>query len=249
MRMIWPPLIALVLFIIGWQCATVWFDIPSFLLPSPLDVLRESADIWPRIRMHTWATIKLTLIGYTLGCSIGVIIACSLHPFQRVKAFFDPLIIITQNIPIIVLGPLIITWLGIGLFPKVLIIILVCFFPIAIAMTNGLKQTDGTMLNYMHMIGASRWQVFTKLEFPHALPALFSGLKISATYSVLGAVMSEWIGSDVGIGKYLILQQSAFKTDRMFIAIAIIVMLSLLLFSTISLLERVLIKWRRSHAD
>lgn len=249
MRFVWAPLGAIFLLLVCWHFSIVLFNIPTFLLPSPMDVLREVSHSWPRIKMHTLATVQLLLLGFIIGSSIGILFACVLHPFQWLKAAFNPLIVISQNVPIIVLGPLLITWFGLGLFPKILIITLVCFFPIVIAMSNGLTQTDKIMMNYMQMIGASRWQIFTKLELPHALPHLFSGLKISATYSMLGAVMAEWIGADRGIGKYLVLQQSAFRTDRMFIAIAIIIIISLLMFALIVLLERWLIRWRRSDAQ
>lgn len=249
MRNVWPPLVVLIVVVIGWHFAKVGFQIPDFLLPSPADLVREFGNSWPRVKLHTWATLKLTLLGFTIGCTIGAMFACVLHPFRRLKAAFNPLIVMSQTIPIIVLGPLLMTWLGIGLFPKVLIIVLVCFFPVLISMTNGLTQTNKVMLNYMQMIGASKWQSFWKLELPHALPYLFAGLKISATYSVLGAIMAEWIGADVGIGKYLILQQSAFRIDRVFIATGIIILLSLLLFSLTALLERLLTRGRPTHGQ
>lgn len=249
MRNVWPPLLALVVLVTCWHFAKIIFSIPDFLLPSPGDLVREFGQSWPRIKLHTWATAKLTLLGFTIGCAIGTIVACVLHPFNRLKAAFNPLIVISQTIPIIVLGPLLMTWMGIGLFPKILIIVLVCFFPVLIAMSNGLSQTDQVMLNYMRMIGATKWQIFTKLELPHAIPFLFAGLKISATYSVLGAIMAEWIGADVGIGKYLILQQSAFRIDRVFIATVIIILMSLLLFSATALLERILTRWRPDNGQ
>lgn len=146
--------------------------------------------------------------------------------------------------PSIALGPLLIIWFGFGLLPKIVLITLVCFFPVAVAAMGGLAQSDRVMLNYMKMAGASNWQIFTKLELPGSLPSLFSGLKISATYAVMGAVVAEWIGADKGIGYYMLLQKASYRTDRMFVAIVIIVLLSLVLFALIALLERWLVRWK-----
>jgi ABC-type nitrate/sulfonate/bicarbonate transport system permease component len=166
-----------------------------------------------------------------------------LHVIPRFKAGFYPLLILSQNIPTIALAPLLMIWFGFGLLPKVIVITLVCFFPVAIATLDGFVQTDRTMLGYMRMIGAGRRQIFFKLELPNALPYLFSGLKISATYSVMGAVIAEWLGSDKGIGVYMLLSKNSFRTDRVFAAIAIIVGLSLLLFGFIAFLEKLVIRW------
>lgn len=167
-----------------------------------------------------------------------------LHLLPWARRAFYPLIILSQNVPSIALGPLLIIWFGFGLLPKIVLITLVCFFPVAVAAMGGLAQSDQVMMNYMKMAGASKWQIFTKLELPSSIPALFSGVKISATYAVMGAVVAEWIGADKGIGYYMLLQKSAYRTDRMFVAIVIIVLLSLVLFAIIALLEKWLVRWK-----
>ncbi len=245
---IWPPLVA-VLFLLGiWQLCTFIFEIEKWILPSPLDITREaitgSAGLWE----HTLATVKLTGLGFTIGTSVGLLIAIVLHLIPFLKSALYPLLILSQNVPTIALAPLLMIWFGFGLLPKVIVITLVCFFPVAIAMMGGLRQTDPVMLSYMRMIGANKRQIFIKLELPHALPSLFSGIKIAATYSVMGAVIAEWIGStNKGIGHYMMLQKSSFRTDRMFIAIAIIVVLSLTMFAIIALLEKWFARWNRRH--
>ena len=137
-------------------------------------------------------------------------------------------------------------WFGFGLMPKIVVITLVCFFPITIATMDGLMQTDRTMLHYMRMAGASRSQLFWKLELPHALPSVFSGLKIAATYSVMSAIVAEWLGTDKGIGYYMVLQKAAFRTDRMFVAIAIVVLLSIAMFTIVQWIERRVVHWQQS---
>ncbi|WP_211269493.1 ABC transporter permease [Paenibacillus glacialis] len=242
---IWPPLVA-VLFLLGiWQLSTSLFEIEKWILPSPINIAREVLTESSRLWEHTLATVKLTGIGFTIGTSVGLLIAIVLHSIPFLKSALYPLLILSQNVPTIALAPLLMIWFGFGLLPKIIVITLVCFFPVAIAMMSGLRQTDPIMLSYMRMIGASKRQIFVKLELPHALPSIFSGIKIAATYSVMGAVIAEWIGSDKGIGYYMMLQKSSYRTDRVFIAISIIVMLSLTMFAIIALLEKWFVRWNR----
>ncbi|OBZ10591.1 nitrate ABC transporter permease [Bacillus sp. FJAT-27264] len=243
-KQIWPPIVAVVFFLAVWQLAVSFFDIEKWILPSPRDIGHEFADNPAGIWDHTLATLKLTLIGFPIGTSVGLVVALLLHLMPWAKRAFYPLLILSQNVPSIALGPLLVIWFGFGLLPKMVLITLVCFFPVAVAAMGGLAQSDRVMLNYMKMAGASKWQIFTKLELPHSLPAIFSGVKISATYAVMGAVVAEWIGSDKGIGYYMQLQKSAYRTDRMFVAIVIVVLLSLVLFAIIALLEKWLVRWK-----
>ncbi|HEY4432733.1 MAG TPA: ABC transporter permease [Paenibacillus sp.] len=243
-KLLWPPLVAVVFFLTVWQLSVSLFHIESWILPSPADIARESTSNASGLWAHTMATLRLTLIGFPIGTGVGLIVALLLHLLPWAKRAFYPLIILSQNVPSIALGPLLIIWFGFGLLPKIVLITLVCFFPVAVAAMGGLAQSDQVMMNYMKMAGASKWQIFTKLELPSSIPALFSGVKISATYAVMGAVVAEWIGADKGIGYYMLLQKSAYRTDRMFVAIVIIVLLSLVLFAIIALLEKWLIRWK-----
>ncbi|MBT2289953.1 ABC transporter permease [Paenibacillus albidus] len=243
-KQIWPPFVAVIFFLAVWQLAVSLFRIEAWILPSPSGIAREftgnAAGIWT----HTAATLRLTMIGFPIGTGVGLVVALLLHLLPWAKRAFYPLLILSQNVPSIALGPLLVIWFGFGLLPKIVLITLVCFFPVAVAAMGGLAQSDRVMMNYMKMAGASKWQIFTKLELPHSLPALFSGVKISATYAVMGAVVAEWIGADKGIGYYMLLQKSAYRTDRMFVAIVIIVLLSLVLFALIALLEKWLVRWK-----
>ena len=154
---------------------------------APSDIAREAATQAERLGMHASATIQLTLIGFAAGTAVGLLIAMVLHLVPFLKSALYPLLILSQNIPTIALAPLLLIWFGFGLLPKLITIILVCFFPVAVAAMDGLTRTDAAMMNYMRMAGAKRHQIFWKLELPHALPSVFSGVKIAATYSVMGA--------------------------------------------------------------
>ncbi|WP_423809564.1 ABC transporter permease [Piscibacillus halophilus] len=242
----WRPALVLILLFIVWETSVSMFDIPAWLLPSPTQIIEVGITDWPGYSHHVWATIQLIIVGFLIGSGTGIVVAIALHlvPFLRQATY--PLIILSQNIPVIVLAPLLVVWFGFGMLPKIIVITLVCFFPIAIALLDGFRQTDRDLMHYMQMAGATRQQLFWKLEWPHALPSLFSGLKISATYSVMGAVISEWLGASRGIGYYMTLASSSYRTDRVFVAIIIIVALSLLFFLLINWLEKMTIRWRSS---
>jgi ABC-type nitrate/sulfonate/bicarbonate transport system permease component len=240
----WPPVLAVILLLFGWQAATAWTGIPKWILPSPSDIVKEGIANFPRIWMHTAFTLRITLIGFAVGVASGFALAVLMHWVPVLKTGFYPLLILSQNIHPAALGPLLMIWFGFGLTPKIIVITLVCFFPVIVAMLDGLTQTDRAMLDYMRMIGASKRQTFWKLELPHALPSLFSGLKLSATYSVMGAVIAEWLGADKGIGVYIQMSRASFLTTRVFVAIVVIVVLSVLLFGIIALLESLVIRWK-----
>lgn len=242
-KRLWPPLGAVVLLLLIWQLATSFFHIETWILPSPAVIGHEAFVEKDRLALHTWATLKLTLFGFGIGVAVGLLVAGMLHYTPFLRSALYPLLILSQNIPTIALGPLLVIWFGFGILSKLIVIILVCFFPVTIAALGGLARTDRTMLNYMEMIGASKHQIFWKLELPYSLPSIFSGIKIAATYSVMGAIIAEWISSSEGIGYYMMLQKSAFRTDHMFLAILVVVVISLLLFMIINMIEKWCIRW------
>ncbi|PKG45887.1 MULTISPECIES: ABC transporter permease [unclassified Planococcus (in: firmicutes)] len=242
----WRPVLVLILLLIIWQVLVPLFEVPDWLLPTPYQIGLEAVNSWPNYSGHLIATIRLSILGFFIGSSIGLGVAMLLHLVPKLRETFYPLLILSQNIPIIVLAPLLVIWFGFGLLPKLIIIILVCFFPITIAALDGFRQTSGELLHYMKMAGANRRQIFWKLEWPHAMPSIFSGLKIAATYSVMGAVISEWLGAQEGIGVYMTLASSSFRTTQVFVAILLIMCLSMLFFAAIVLLEKRVIRWKTS---
>jgi len=240
-------MVLLLLFII-WEATVKLTGIQGWLLPAPTAIITEAIEGWTSFSAHLLSTIKLSLFGFIIGASIGLITAIILHRIPFIRESIYPLLILSQNIPIIVLAPLLVIWFGFGLLPKLIVITLVCFFPITVAALDGFKQTPSNLKHYMMMAGATNRQLFWKLELPYSLPALFSGLKISATYSVMGAVISEWLGAKMGVGVYMTLASSSFRTDRVFVAIFAIMGLSLLFFAVIMLAERLLIRWKTTES-
>ncbi len=245
----WRTLLALLLLFITWETIVRVLEIPQWLLPSPVKIFQEGALHWSDFSVHLISTLRLSLSGFAMGTAIGLLTAIILFLVPFLKDSLYPLLILSQNIPIIVLAPLLVIWFGFGTLPKLIVITLVCFFPVTVASLDGFKQTPAELKHYLSMAGANKNQLFWKLEFPSALPAIFSGLKISATYSVMGAVISEWLGAKEGIGVYMTLASSSFRTDRVFVAIFAIMILSLLFFTCIMIIERFVVRWKAKGED
>ena len=240
-----PPLLAVLLTLVLWQACTAVFEVEPWLLPSPADIWNETLETYPRLWTHTVSTLQIAVGGFAAGTACGLLLAVALHAVPKLREAVYPLIILSQNIPMIALAPLLVVWFGFGWLPKILIISLVCFFPVLVSALQGFAYTDAAMMQYMRMIGANRRQMFRMLEWPSCLPHLFSGLKVSATYSMMGAVVSEWLGAKRGLGMYIQMSQASFETARIFSAIAVIVALSLAFFYCIGLLEKRMVHWNR----
>ncbi|MBT2707488.1 ABC transporter permease [Pseudomonas sp. ISL-84] len=240
----WRPAAVLLLLFILWELAIMLAEVPAWLLPPPTEIFQEAVAGWDGFLLHLQSTVMLSLLGFAIGTGIGLLTAVLLHLLPFLRESIYPLLILSQNVPIIVLAPLLVVWFGFGILPKLIVITLVCFFPITVAALDGFRQTPRELKHYMLMAGANKGQLFWKLELPYSLPSLFSGLKISATYSVMGSVISEWLGAKNGIGVYMTLASSSFRTDRVFVAIFAIMVLSLLFFGAILLAERLLVKWK-----
>lgn len=241
----WRPLLAVMVFLAIWEISTVVFDIQKWFLPAPSDIAKEAIDVLPDFMPHFSASIKLTISGFAIGVSVGLIIATWLHLMPKARETCYPFLILSQNVPIIVLAPLLVIWFGFGSLPKLIVITLACFFPVAISALGGFQQTDRELVHYMKMMGANKRQLFWKLEFPYALPAIFSGLKIAATYSVMATIISEWLGAQKGIGVFMTLATESYRTSRVFVAIIIAMIVSLAFFGLILLLEKLLIRYQK----
>jgi ABC-type nitrate/sulfonate/bicarbonate transport system permease component len=245
----WRPILVLLLLFILWEVVVTLLEIDQWLLPVPTKILLEAISGWVNFYPDFLSTTTIAIYGFAMGSFFGILIAVVLHLVPGMRELIYPLLILSQNVPIIVLAPLLVIWFGFGLLPKIIVITLVCFFPITVAAIGGFRQVPQSLVHYMMMAGATKRQLFWKLEWPHALPAIFSGLKISATYSVMGAVISEWLGAEKGIGVYMTLASSSFRTDRVFVAIGAIMILSLLFFGLIVLAEGYFVHWRRKGGN
>ncbi len=240
------PGLSLMLVLAIWEAAVRLNDIPVWLLPAPSRVIKTIIEIWPLLVFHSTATLLETAYGFLLAIILALLTGFLLDHVSFLKQAVNPILVISQTIPLIVLAVLLPLWFGWGMLPKVLIVMLVCFFPITINLMKGLDSADPDQLSLFRSMGAGRWETFKIVKFPAALPAFFSGLKISATYSIMAAVISEWVGAQRGLGYFMTIQQKSFNIDQVLAAVIVICVLSLLLVKLVDMLEYLLVPWNRT---
>jgi len=238
-----PSLLFFFLFLGTWQMVITSAQVPLWLLPTPTHILKAFWDTRQLIWVHTLTTLMETTVGFALAVIFSLITSGVMVLSPWLKRLLYPFLIISQTVPLIAVAPLLILWLGYGLLPKIIIVVIVCYFPVTISLIEGLELSDPDLLNLLRSMGASRWQMFYIVRWPHALPSLFAGLKIAATYSVMGAVIAEWLGSSAGLGVYLTRSSHSFLTDRVFAAIFTITALSFLYYALITILARLALPW------
>lgn len=241
-----PPIFLFILLLLIWQTAAVAAQIPTWILPTPFQIAAALGETRQLLWLHALTTLTETTIGFSCAVVFSLVTATVMVLSPWIKRLFYPYLIISQTVPLIAVAPLLILWLGYGLLPKIMIIIIVCYFPITISLIEGLELTDPDLLNLLRSMGATPWQIFRLVRWPHALPSFFSGLKIAATYSVTGAVIGEWLGSASGLGVYLTRSSHSFLTARVFAAIVTITFLSFFYFALISCLSRMMLPWTSS---
>jgi ABC-type nitrate/sulfonate/bicarbonate transport system permease component len=181
--------------------------------------------------------------GFVAGSSVGIAIAFGAAALPRLGNLVWPMVLVLQAFPVFVIAPLLVLWFGFGLLPKVLVIILVTFFPIVVALLDGFAATEREAMNLLKTMGASKWQTFRLVRFPGAMPYFFTGLRISATYAVIAAIFAEYVGAYTGLGIWMSQSKSAFRTDLVFGAIAISALVSIALFLLVALLSRIVMPW------
>ena len=241
-KTIWP-IIAIVILLAIWQFLSGTGLIPKYLLPSPLDTLLALIREFPLLLEHAKITILEAVVGLLFGVLIGFLIAVMMDRFEKLYQALYPLVVITQTIPTVAIAPLLVLWFGYEMLPKVILIVIVTFFPITVSLLSGFKSADKDMIHLMRTMGASQMQIFWHVKFPGSLGQFFSSLRISASYAVVGAVISEWLGGFSGLGVYMTRVKNAFAFDKMFAVIFVISILSLLLMWVINILQKKCMPW------
>ena len=238
---------AIVLILIVWQLVSAIGLVDSFMLPSPIQVLRAFITEFPILMEHLLVTLAEAFIGLAFGVLLGFVIAVLMDQFEGIYKAFYPLIVLTQTIPTVAIAPLLVLWFGYEMMPKVILIVLTTFFPIAVGMLNGFQSADKDSINLLRAMGAGRWQIFRHIKFPGALSQFFAGLRISVSYAVVGAVISEWLGGFHGLGVYMTRVKKAFSFDKMFAVIFLISIISLLLMKGVDLLQKKCMPWEKEN--
>jgi ABC-type nitrate/sulfonate/bicarbonate transport system permease component len=247
----WALPVLFLLTLIGlWQLAASTgllaelFGLEEFLVPSPAEIAQVAWDNRSLLAENAWVTLKEILLGFACALATGVAFATAMHFSGFVLRATYPLVIASQTIPIVAIAPILVIWFGFGIVPKILVVALVCFFPITVATLSGLSSVDPEAPKLMRTLYASRWQIFQRLSVPTALPYLFTGIKISIVFAPVAALFGEWVGASSGLG-HLILQDNAqLETARVFASVAILSAIGLTLFGLTALAERRVVSWR-----
>ena len=241
-----PPLLLVGAFLLAWELYARASGVSPFVLPSPSRVLESLWQFRDQAIGHAIPTIVETLVGFSVSIAAAVAAAVVMDRLPVVRRAVAPLMIGSQTVPIVAIAPLIVVWFGFGLAPKILVVVLVTFFPITVALLDGFASTSAEATDLMRSFGASSSQTFWKLRWPAGLPGLFTGLRISATYAVIAAVIAEYVGATEGLGIWMVLAQRSFRTDLVFAAILLTAVLSIALFGLVVLAERAVIPWYRA---
>ncbi len=240
-----PPTALVAALLLAWQLAALALEVPKWLLPAPTEIGATLYSSWELLARHGWVTLQEVLVGFGLSFVVGVALAVAIAYSRTLERAIYPFVIASQTIPVIAIAPILLIWFGYGLLPKVIVVALICFFPIVVNMVDGLRSVDQDLVNLLRTLGASRWQIFTKARLPASLPFLLSGTKVAIAVSVIGAVIGEWVGASAGLGYFMVRSASQFQTARVFAAILVLSAMGVSLFGLVAASERYLLPWYR----
>lgn len=236
-----------VLVLLVWQLVAVLFDLPTYVLPTPVDAAEA---LWAN-RQELWAATLVTtgevLAGFSIAVVVSIPVAMLLVSFRWFETVVYPFLVLLQTVPKIALAPLFVVWFGFGFLPKVLVTFLICFFPILLDTMTGLRSSNPDMASLVRSMGGGKWSIFRKVQLPAALPHVFAGVKVAITLAVVGAVVGEFVGATQGLGYLLLRANANLDTPVLFAAIAILTVLGLVLYYAVSLVERLVIPWHVSQ--
>jgi putative hydroxymethylpyrimidine transport system permease protein len=242
----YSPAAGLFLFLLAaWEAACRLLHLPAYILPAPS---RVAAALWqwrgPLLTQHLPVTLEEAVLGLLISVVLGAVLGVAMHFSRPVGRALYPLIVASQTIPVIAISPLFLFWFGYTLPQKVAMVVLVAFFPVAMATRDGLQSADPDLLEWMRAAGATRWRMLTMVEAPAALPGFFSGLKMAASVSVIGAVLGEWLGGSAGLGIFGRRAANQLKAADLFASVVLLAMMGISLFLLAALLERLVVKNR-----
>jgi len=239
------PVISVIAVILLWLVLSEGEIVPAYMLPSPFEVVKAFFSDVEILFTHAVVTVQEALYGLITGTAIGFIIAVLMDRFDFLYKAFYPLLVISQTIPTIAIAPLLVLWMGFSMAPKITLVVLTTFFPVTVSLLDGFKSADRDEINLVRSMGGNRFQVFRHVKLPAAAEQFFSGLKVSASYSVVGAVISEWLGGFEGLGVYMTRVKKAYAFDKMFAVIILISALSLLLMAFINVMRNYVLRYKK----
>ena len=235
------------LFVLAWQGVASLESVDDLTLASPVETFEALRDDWSLLWDNALVTLVEVVLGLALATLIGVSFALAMHLVRPLRDAAYPLLVGSQAIPVVVLAPIFVLAFDYGIGPKLAIVALICFFPITVNLLDGLRSVEPDLLKLMRSLGSSRLRTLRSVEFPSALPFLFSGLKVAATVSVIGAVFGEWAGADEGLGRLVLLGNNQLQTPRVYAGIVLLTLMAVALFALVVLAERVACPWNRKE--
>ncbi len=245
----WVPSLFVLASALGvWQVVTVARGVPTYLLPGPVDIWRAGVDEHDLLLTNAVPTLEIAVLGFALAVAAGLAVAVAIRFSPLLEAALYPIVIVSQTVPVVALAPVLVVVLGFTLLPKLIIVVLVCFFPIAVNAVDGFHSVDPDLVKMMRSFGSGKWSTFRLVEWPSALPFIFSGAKVAATFSVVGTLFGEWAGSSEGLGYLMTQKESQFDTGALFAAIALLSLIGIGQFAAVALAERLLLPWRHGDA-
>jgi putative hydroxymethylpyrimidine transport system permease protein len=249
-RRVLLPLGLIALLLGAWQVAASTgtiaeaLSLEDFLVPSPAEIAEALWESRALLAENAWVTLREILLGILCALAVGIGFAIAMHRSQLLRDASYPLIVASQAVPIVVIAPILTIWFGFGMGPKIVIIALICFFPITVNALDGLRSVDPETVKMMRSLDASRWQRFRRVEAPTALPSLFTGIKIAVVVAPIAAVFAEWAGADAGLGRLIQSDLANYQVARQFAAVAVLAAMALLLIGLAALAERRVVTWR-----
>jgi putative hydroxymethylpyrimidine transport system permease protein len=243
-----PPAGLIVALLAVWEFGVAAFDTPAYILPPPSAVLTAFGEVRPLLGQHIITTTTEAFVGIVTGAAVGVVLAVAVWAVPLFRRLTYPVLVASQTVPMVVLAPLLVLWFGFGLTPKVVVVALIALFPVAISTAEGLVGADAEQIELLRSMGAGRREILRLILLPTATPAFFAGLRIAAAYAVAGAVIGEWVGASSGLGLFVTRSQNSFRVDRVFVGVAVIALLSIMLFGIVDVLARLAAPWQRAQS-
>ncbi len=241
------PVILLLILFMFWEFAVMSGLVRQFILPAPSQIITAFIPSLSEMWIHILATLTAAATGFFIAIVLSVLLAILMDVSPVIRKAVYPLLLLSQTVPLIAMAPLFAIWFGLGILPKIVIVVLVCFFPIVVGLYDSMAAVDIELIDLMRTMQATQSQIYWHLKLPAAMTGFFSGMRIAATYSIMGAVIGEWMGGSAGLGIYMMRARSSFNLVHLFDAIFVIVGLSLLVFFLINRLESLLMPWSRKN--
>ncbi len=235
-------------FVAAWQGVASLHGVDDLTLASPSETLTALRDDWSLLMDNAWVTLIEVVLGLAIAVVAGVALAVTMHLYRPLRDAAYPLLVGSQAIPIVVLAPIFVLAFDYGMGPKLAIVALICFFPITVNMLDGLRAAPAELLKLMRSLGASRLQTLRKVELPASLPSFFTGLRVAATVSVIGAVFGEWAGAEEGLGRLVLLGNNQLQTPRVYAGVVLLTLMAVALFALVTLAERLACPWSREES-